>query len=194
MKAIEGSEISILGFRDVKIDDVDVFLKNTKTGVYPATAQIVDATKVAGKLHLFFAFLNAQKSFTQKREVSGNLEMETLLYASCTKQIDKAIDMMGVKPQTSMIAVIIFASDNTEVTDSEMKLMKLVSGARDDRVLEVNGQGKIESLMTAFGVTKLELKTMICSETTVSEALTWLIVERVSLLAVYTKRRKTFNS
>ena len=185
MKATEGGKtISVLGFRDIKIGEVDAFFKDIRASICPATVQIVDAAKVAGKSHLFFAFLNAQKSFEQRRAISGNLEMETLLYAAGTRQISRAIETMGVKPQTSSIIAMIFSPSEREVVEAECKLMKLVSGVRDDSVLDVEGRGKVESLMAAFGVTELELKTMTSPGTAVSEALTWLIVERVSLLTV----------
>ena len=64
MRIIEGGKaVSILGFKDIKIDDVECFLKKIKTCAYPAVVQIVDASLVAGEPHLFFAFLNSS-SFT----------------------------------------------------------------------------------------------------------------------------------
>jgi len=185
MRAVEGGRaISVLGFRDVRIDDVDGFLKKVKASIHPATFQMVDATRVAGKPHLFFAFLNAQRSFEQGRAISETLEMETLLYASGNRQISRAIATLGIKPQTSSIAAMIFASSEEEVKEAEEKLINLVSGVRDDSVLDVEERGKIEDLMEAFGVTELEVKTMTGSGITMSEALTWLIVERVSLLSI----------
>ena len=187
MRTVEGGKaVSILGFCGVKIGDVDDFLRKVKVGVHPAGVQILDAARVAGNSHLFFAFLNAQRSFEQGQAISDNLEMETLLYASGQRQINRAIEMLGVKPQTSSIATIIFASDEREVEDAENKLAKLVSGVWDDSVLEVKGNGKIEGLMKVFEVTELELKTMAGSGTTLDEALTWFIVEMGSLLS--TKR------
>ena len=176
--------ILILGFRNVNIDNVDNFLKNVKTSIYPAIVQIIDATRVAGEAHLFFAFLNAQKSFEDGRAISENLEMETLLFASGNKQISRAIEMLGLKPQTSDIAVIVFVLDKNEVKNVENKLIKVVSGTRDDSVLEIGRRGKIKNLMKTFGVTELELKTVIGSGMKINEALTWLIVERVSLLSI----------
>lgn len=185
MRAVEGGKaISFIGFRDVQIVDVGAFLKNIRVDISPATIQIVDSEKVAGKLHLFFAFLNAQKSFEHGREISGNLEVETLLYAASTRQISRAIEMLGVKSQTSSIVAMIFASNEREVVDAEEKLMKLVSGIRDDSVLCMKKKSKVKSLIATFGITALELQAMTSPGTSVNEALTWLIVERVSILAV----------
>ena len=185
MRTVEGGKaVSVLGFRNVVVGDVNDFLKKAKTGVYPAAIQMMDATRIAGKTHLFFAFLNAQKSFNQGRAVSENLEMETLLYASGQHQINKAIKMLGVNPQTSDIASIIFAPNEKEIEEAEEKLGKLIPGVRDDSVLCVKGRSKVEALMKTFSVTELELKTIAESSASVEEALTWLIVEKVALLAV----------
>ena len=183
MKVTEGDKtISIIGFRDVKIGDVDTFLKKIKASIYPATVQIVDAMKIAGMQHLFFAFLNAKKSFEQGRAISENLEMETLLYASGKRQINKAIEMLGIKSKTSNIAAVLFASKENELEDYESRLTKLVSGVQDDSVLDIKERGKIEALMEIFEVTDLEVKAVTRLGITTNEVLTWLIVERVSLL------------
>ena len=185
MKAVEGNkEISILGFKQVKVVDVNAFLEKVKAAVLPAAIQLMDATKIAGSVHLFFAFLNAQKSFEQGRAISENLEMETLLYASGTRQVVKAIEMLGVKPSTTNIAAIVFGSNEKEVEDAENMLVKMISGIRDDSVLEVKERGKIEDLMKTFGVTEVEVKTPQGPKMTLIEALTWLIVERGSLLSI----------
>ena len=184
MKGIEENKnISVLGFREIKIVDIDAFFKKIRANIYPATVQIVDADKIAGKSHLLFAFINAQKSFEQHRAISTNLEVETLLYAAGTRQIGKAIDIIGVKLETSCIAVLIFASDEKEAANAQLKLLKLISGVRDDSVLCVKEKDKIEHLQTAFGITQLELEAAKSPETSSNEALTWLIVERVSLVA-----------
>lgn len=176
--------ISILGFGSVKIGNTVDFLKRVRAGIQPAEVQIIDASCIAGKPHLFFAFLNAEKSFAEKRAISENLAMETLLYASGSRQIRRAIEMLGVKSQTSTVAAIILASDEKEVKQAEEKLSKLIIGVRDDVVLEIESKAKINCLMKTFGVTDLELKTMTSSGIVITEALTWLIVERVSLLSI----------
>lgn len=176
--------ISILGFRGVTIEDVVGFLKRVRVGLQPAEVQITDASCIAGKQHLFFAFLNAEKSFLEHRAISENLAMETLLYASGSRQISRAIKMLGIRAQTSTVAAIVVASSNDEVKKAEEKLTQLISGIRDDRVVEIRSKAKIHCLMKTFGVTDLELTTMTNSGRSATEALMWLIVERVSLLSI----------
>lgn len=177
----EDKTISIIGFRDVKIDDVNEFLKKIRAEVQPLGVQVLDAEYVAGKPHLYFAFINAKKSFEENQAICDNLEMETLLYASGHRQINRAISMLGIKSQTTKVAVILFGSDEGEVDQAKTKLVKLVEGARDDSVLDVKKE-KIEGLMKTFSITKIEVETMIGIGNNLEDVLTWLIVERGALL------------
>jgi KEOPS complex subunit Cgi121 len=172
--------VIILGFRDVEIVDSGEFLKGVRANVAPATVQLFDADHVAGKPHLFFAALNALKAFENGRNISEKLEMEALLYASGQRQIDKAIEMLGVRPESSKIALLMIASKEREATEAE----KAVPGIHDDKVLDISGEGKIRDLMEVFGVTRLELETMVESDEDRERGLMWLIIERNALLAI----------
>ena len=71
-----------------------------------------------------------------------------------------------------------------QLQEAENKLIKLFSLVQDDTVLEVKGRAKVKGLMNTFGVTELEVKTIARPKQNFNEVLTWLIVERVSLLSV----------
>jgi KEOPS complex subunit Cgi121 len=181
---IDDQVISILGFRDIKIVDVTAFFECIKVKIHPMTIQIVDASRVAGSRHLFFAYLNAKKAHEQGRRISDNLEMEILLYASGQRQIVKAIDMIGVKPHTSTLAILLSGSSETEVNEAEGLLATSIGGIRDDSVLDVQGKEKIKDLQQIYTITQLEIETMLENSKQIHEVLTWLIVERVSLLSL----------
>ncbi len=175
--------ISILGYRNTKISDANDFLKKIKTKVAPAAVQLIDADQIAGATHLLFAFLNAQKAFSQKRALCKSLDMETMLYASGQSQINRAIEALGIKPRPSSIAAIIISRSQEEARREEEELTKLVPGTRDDSVLEVKGANKVKKLRTTFDITDLELETMEKQGEPIEETLTWLIVENTALLA-----------
>lgn len=175
--------IVILGFREVRIDDVNELLKRTRQSLAPMPVQLFDADYIAGRLHLFFASLNALKAFKQEQNISENLEVESLLYASCQRQISRAVEMIGMKPNTSKIAVLIFPSGEDEAEKAEEKISKIISGIRDDEVLEVKDDKKIKRLMDAFGITKLELETMTRNREDIDDALIRAIIERSAILA-----------
>jgi KEOPS complex subunit Cgi121 len=185
MKINVGDQVvSILGFRDITIVDVNNFLERVKTKIHPTLVQIFDASRIASSHHLFFAYLNAKKAHDQKRRISDNLEMEILLYASGQRQIVKAINMIGVKPQTSTLGIILSASSDTEVNEAEETLRVSLQGIQDDGVLEVKEREKIANLQQIYAITQREVEAMLDDRKKIHEVLTWLIVERTCLLSL----------
>ncbi|MDQ1281508.1 MAG: hypothetical protein QG670_2773 [Thermoproteota archaeon] len=175
--------IVILGFREVRIDNPNEFLRRTRQRLAHIAVQLIDADYVAGRLHLFFASLNTLKAFEQKQNISESLEVESLLYASCQRQISKAVEMIGLKANTSKIAVLAFLSSNEEAKETEERITGVIHGIQDERVLEVKGKEKIKKLIKVYGITKLELEMMTRNEKDEGEALTRAIIERGALLA-----------
>jgi len=175
--------VMILGFREVKIDDVNDFLNRIRRRLAPMSIQLFDADYVAGRLHLFLASLNALKAFKQGQNISGTLEVESLLYASGQRQISRAIEMVGLRPNTSKIAALIFLSSEREAREAEEETSKLIPRIRDERVLKAKDEEKIQKLIETFGITKLELETVKRNKEGIGEALTKVIIERSALLA-----------
>ena len=70
---------------------------------------------IATQEHLYFAVLNALQAFQNKTNISKSLAMETMLYASAQRQIQKAIQRCGIKPETTSMAVIIIGEDPTQI-------------------------------------------------------------------------------
>ena len=97
-KASETQNIGIIGFRDARIGDVKAFLNQFNAKKGDVTIQLFDAKKnVAGPQHLYFAAVNALNVFSKKTNISNNLEVEALLFASAQRQITKAVEMLGLK-------------------------------------------------------------------------------------------------
>lgn len=175
--------VSIIGFRNVKIIDVNQFVEKIRGAAKPALVQTFDADRVAGFEHLFFATLNALRAFSQKNNISESVDVESLLYASGQRQIRKAIEMIGVRPDTSSVGVLILAEDKLKIQDGEKGVNGFINGVRDDQVLEVRSEEKIHKLMELFNVTELELRSLSDGKTADYKMITELIIERGALLA-----------
>lgn len=173
---------TLLGFTDVKVDDVTTFMKRVRNALKPVAVQFFDAERIAGKVHLTFALLNALQAFNQKRNHSNSLEVEVLLYASGQRQIEKAIEMLGLRRDTTAISLLLLGSNEKAIKKAEDRVVELVPGKRYDRVLALDREAKRTSLMTLFGVTDLELATL-SARSNRRKGLAWLIVERGALLA-----------
>ncbi len=147
----------------------------------PNLIQIFNAEHIAGKKHLFFATINALKAFAQGRNISDDLEMEILLYASGHRQIDKAIELLGYKPTSSHLAILIITSKQQDVEEAEEKIEKFIPGIRDDNVLEIMKESKVEKLCTIFQISKLEFEIMAESRINRKTTLQRLIIEHNAL-------------
>jgi len=175
--------LSIQGFTDVRIPNINTFFTRIRTEIEPNPIQVLDASFVAGEKHLLFAVLNALNAFEQGHNISESLEVEVLLYASGQRQIRKAIERLGLKPATSEIAVVVIAATKDAVKGSEAKVAGIVPGKREDNVLRLQ-EGKAKRLMEAFDITDTELEVASENRETLWEALEGIIIERSALLAI----------
>jgi KEOPS complex subunit Cgi121 len=183
-KKVEGFKkyVAIVGFRNVKIKDVNSFLECVRREVREAHIQFFDAKLIAGQQHLHFAALNALKAFEKKLNISSSLAIEVLLYASAQRQIRKAVNMLGIKPHSSQIAVLVIDETKRGADVALEAVSKLISGERDDHVLELTDE-KFVGVKKLFSVSDLEIEAKLRKEGLEMEALVDLVIEHVALLA-----------
>lgn len=169
--------VAVGGFKVKGIKDVRALVKTVNDAASPHPAQIVDASKVAGRDHLFIAAVNAVKSTDTGVAVSKNITVEALLYASAQDQITKALEMLGVTPKSTTVALMVFAQSKAEAEGAYGKASTHL-GAEDDSVLDLD-ETKAAALKKTYGVSEEELKAAGGSS-----ALGGLIVERGALLSL----------
>ena len=103
--------------------------------------------------------------------------METLLYAACENQINKAIRLIGVSQKTEAVAVAVLSKgDGNELAE----VIASSLGPVDDSVLNVTPE-KYESIKELYGITETAIETVGSDR---NEALTSLIAEKGSLLSL----------
>ena len=183
LKHIEeaGKYVEITGFRNLGIDDSEEFVKATRKALPEnAWVQFFDARLVATWQHLYFAVLNALLAFKNERNVSKSVAMETMLYASAQRQIQKAIEFMGVKCASADVAVVIIGESAESVKAVLSAVSKCVGEEPDDAVLEIS-QDKVEGIREAFGITDAELEAVL-EKNNGEDALVDLVIEMVALL------------
>jgi tRNA threonylcarbamoyladenosine modification (KEOPS) complex Cgi121 subunit len=173
--------ITIAGFRNVQIEDVNAFLEHFRTEKMEASVQFFDAKHVAGPQHLYFAALNALNAFEKNTNISNNLTVEALLYASAQRQIKKAVKTLGIKQGSSEVAALIITENRHKKSDYLRLVTKTVPGERDDSTLELTDK-KIVDIKKLFGISDLEFEAKLEKEGLEKEALTDLVIERMALL------------
>ncbi len=175
--------IAVAGFKNVKIRDINDFLEQVRREVKEAHVQFLDAKLIAGHQHLHFAALNALKAFEKKRNISSSLAIEALLYASAQRQIRRALEMLGVKEDSSQIAVLIIAETKQEMDDCLDTVSWLIRGERNDSVLELTEE-KSEGIKKLFSISDLEIEAKLRRKGLETEALSDLVIEHLALLAI----------
>ena len=102
------------------------------------------------------------------------------MYASGQHQISKAIQFLGIKPDSSQAVVLVIADSRQKAVEASKRILGLLRGERCDGVVEVSDE-KVELIKSAFGIGGLEIEaTLRKSE---KEALTSLVIERTAMLA-----------
>ena len=173
--------ITIVGFSNVKLDNINTFLERFRKENKEAPIQFFDAKHVAGHQHLYFAALNALNAFEKKTNISNNLAVEALLYASAQRQIKKAVKMLGIKQDSSEVAALIMTGNRHEKTYYLRLVTKIIPGERNDNVLELTDT-KIENIKNLFKISDLEFEAKLEKKGLEKEALTDLVIERMALL------------
>jgi KEOPS complex subunit Cgi121 len=174
--------VEITGFRGVEFSIAEEYLKvNRKEAGLGVDVQFFDAELIASSEHLYFAVLNALEAFKNKTAISNSLAMETILYASAQRQIQKAINLLGIKPKTAEIAVAIIGKDPKQIKTVLNHISRQLCAQPDDSVLDLS-EDKIPKIKQAYGITNLMINAVAVSRT-LQQAIVDLIIERMALLA-----------
>lgn len=175
--------VAITGFKNAKIKDIKELLKKiSREKPQNVEVQFFDASLVATWQHLYFAVLNALTAFKNKQNISKSLTMEAMLYASAQRQIRKAVELIGIKPNSSEIATVIIGENQKTVENALSTVSKHIEAERDDKVLEVT-EAKAKEIQRVFGISDLEIET-VASENDSRKVLVDLVIERMALLSV----------
>ncbi|MEM2971842.1 MAG: KEOPS complex subunit Cgi121 [Candidatus Bathyarchaeia archaeon] len=174
--------VAITGFSKAKIGSIEEFFRLVcKEKPSNVEVQFFDAKLVATWQHLYFAVLNALTAFKNQRNISKSLAMETMLYASAQRQIRKATQIMGVKPNTSEIAVLVIGEKRKTVKLALQTIMKYVNAEQNSAILELSKE-KIALIQKVFGISNVELE-VVMRKDGLEKALVHLAIERMALLA-----------
>lgn len=174
--------VAIAGFENVKVNDVDEFLRRVHKKLKHVHAQFFDARLVASKDHLYFAALNVLKAFENGSNRSRDMAIETLLYATARRQIRGALDVIGIDQDSDDVAVLIIAETEQQANDALETIAELLLGSRNDTVLELTKE-KIDDIKRLFRISDMELEANLAREGSKKKALIDLVVEHVALLA-----------
>jgi KEOPS complex subunit Cgi121 len=189
--------IAVTGFENAKIEDVETLLEELQKieKTHSTTIQLFNSDLIATKQHLYISAYHALKAFKEKRNIADKINMEIMLYASGQRQIGKAINLLGVKPENKQIAAIIITKEKKDDDNNNKnskdhknvikKLLQLLKAKESPKVLEIT-EKKRNIILKKFNITEkmLEATAKEKTEKTLNKAITELILEKIALLAL----------
>lgn len=188
-------KITVTGFENAKIEDVETLLEELQKieKTHSTTIQLFNSNLIATKQHLYISAYHALKAFKEKRNIADKINMEIMLYASGQRQIGKAINLLGVKPENKQIAAIIITKEKKENNNNNSKdhknvikkLLQLLKAKESPKVLEIT-EKKRNIILKKFNITEkmLEATAKEKTEKALNKAITELILEKIALLAL----------
>jgi tRNA threonylcarbamoyladenosine modification (KEOPS) complex Cgi121 subunit len=176
-----GKTVEISGYRNISFQAAETYLKANRQKAQHIDTQFFDADLIATSEHLYVAIVNALASFKDKTNISKSLAMETMLYASAQRQIQKAIERSGIKPESQNMAVLIIGNDAKSVEVALKSVTKDLGAMRDEAVLELT-QTKIAKIKKGFDISDRELLSATRCEDH-EAAVVALVIERMALLS-----------
>ena len=159
-----------------KIEIVEDFFKKIDefSVKYELVIQVVDADYVFGKNHLKSAVNHAQRTFLNHTNSLNSLPLELLLYVSGERQVQKAINKIGINKSTENVAFIIISKDKIDISNQIIdEIISFFKLKRNDKVLE----GDLDTLKK-FGIKKDEIETIS------TDKYGDLILEKVALVDI----------
>ena len=184
IEGVDRRHLLIAGFSSARIKDPKAVLGILRESFPRVEVQLMRADRIAGTEHLSFATLNAVRAFGRKYKRSRSLAMEILLYASCQRQISKAIELLGVTAATRQVGVAALSTRIAVLEDLQEALRKLLGGKVDDGVLEIRTNRKLSELRRVFGILDRELEASRQGGEGDAEVVKRLVIERSALLAL----------
>lgn len=174
--------VQITGYKNLRIGNSKEFVKKIReTLSQNVWIQFFDPSVIATWQHLFFAIINAQLSFKNGRNIAKSIEMETLLYASAQHQINKAIKKVGIKSDSSDIAIVMVANKEEQIDEAILLISKFLEKEPDESILKFSCK-KHEKIVRVFDISKNEINAII-KEANIGKAIRDIVLEKMALLS-----------
>jgi len=183
---LDGFILNVLGFTNVNIPNPDIALRELRHKFVGSEIQMMRADRVAGLEHLSFAAENAVRAVRQGRGRSKSVAMETLLFTSGQRQISRALERLGVTPQTREVVITIFSSQSLNEDEVNAFVASVFEGKRLDAVVEISSGKKIRELCRLYGISSQELSAARLPSEGAKSLVKRLILERSALLSTGT--------
>lgn len=166
-----------------RIDNVDAAIKSflAFAAEQKIFLQVVSLRPVAGKNHVMFALEQTFSAFETGTNFAKSAELEFLLRLSANKQIEKALDILGLKPGKNEALAVVAGKEKKSVSAAFAFLKKSIAFKPVKGLLEKNAQKNAAEIKQIFQISSAELAALSDKK---SSALEEAVIERVALLSL----------
>ena len=169
------------GIREEVLRDPLKVLEDLKALGRGFTAQIFDAQPIISLRQIHAAAVAAYLSFKAGVNISKRLEIEFLLRLAADTQIDRALERIGVKPDSREVGFCIFA-DSRERAVEVGKAAVRVLGGETLTDAELGVEDRVRSALRFYGIDESELGNVQADSRL--QAAFLLILERIATLDI----------
>jgi len=144
---------------------------------------LIDPRFVVGRRHLLAGVYMALKSYVKGRTFARRLDVEIMLYMACTKEINKAYGIVGLKKGIDSLLMVLIREGGKG--GSILDVARDILGDRivkvDDEVMDFSEE-KAKIVVKAFNITPDEMK---MSKMEGEEGFLHAILSRMALLNIF---------
>lgn len=176
-----GLYLGVLALKEVRIDDVGVFLRSLSENLGGVEFQVLNLRLVAGLRHILTSTLVALEAFRHGLNIANTMSMEVLVRASTQRQISRALRMLGVRKGCQDLVLVLMDKDRSRVEEAVARLNKMFAGRLDDRLLEAD---RSSCIMEVYGLSEEMVKAEEAYVEGLWDAVKNLIAEKVVLTLV----------
>jgi len=182
----DGRFAAVTAFKTPSGIDPSAALTELRSAFPDADIQFFEGARIAGKEHLEIAATAALHASKTGLNISRNVAMEVLLYASAQRQIDAAIRVLGVTRESKTVGLVAFSGSRDEVDSLQDRIAKFLKTDLDDALLEEWSPNKARMITRLFGINNSELDAIKMPGQPVREVIQKAVLERVALLSTRT--------
>lgn len=170
---IEGRKYAAQGVRNAEVKNpealLDIFKKVSTNPIV-----LLNAKFIAGRRHIELLLKQSVEAEKRGLTYAKQREIDFIARVACEKQLKKAVDKVGLKPQKMDLAVLLLGGDN--FPSEVMRLLKTI-GTLDDSVINLEEKKKM-ALLSEHSL-KQTAEYVLLNE----DPLPYLLAEKAALLA-----------
>ena len=167
--------------KNIQYDELIQTLEQKSSNVI---IQLLNGNHVLGQDHILFAVLNALKGKKNNKMISENLPMEILVYASAQRQINKSIEISGVKKNSRRIVLVALSNDEMNLHNLLNSISKMQELSTDNSLFNLWNREMAETIKTIYKISDSEFESIKRTKYSEKKIFEELIIEKMALLSL----------